>query len=81
MALIWKERLEGYILVLMMDAHGGDNYDKEADHDLRKFIEDAHLVDHFYEKFPEPTRMYTRGKKRLDWILFDPAFMRVIELI
>ena len=57
----------------MMDTNGGDNYDKEQDHDLQKFIEDAHLVDHFDEKFHEPTRTYTRGNKRLDRILFDPA--------
>ena len=65
----------------MMDVNGDDNYDKETDHDLRKFIEDAHLVDHFHEKFPEPTWTYMRGKKRLARILFDPVVVGVIERI
>ena len=71
--LIRKKRLEGYRPVLMMDANGDDNYNKEPDHDLQKFIEDANLVDHFHEKFHEPIRTYTRGNKRLDRILFDPV--------
>jgi len=65
----------------MMDANGDDNYDKEPDHNLQKFTEDTHLVDHFHEKFPEPTWMYTRGKKRLDRILFDPALVGAVERI
>ena len=65
----------------MMATNGDDNYDKEIDHDLWKFIEDAHLVDHFHEKIPEPTQTYTRGKKRLDMILFDPALVEAIECI
>ena len=64
-----------------MATNGDDNYDKEIDHDLWKFIEDAHLVDHFHEKIPEPTQTYTRGKKRLDMILFDPALVEAIECI
>ena len=79
--MIQAKRLEGYRPVLMMDANGDENYDKEMDHDLRKFIEDAHLVDHFHEKFPELTRTYTKGKKRLDWILFDEALVGAIEQI
>ena len=59
----------------MMDANGDGNYDKETDNSLRKFIEDTHLVDHFHEKFPEPTWTYTGGKKRLDMIRFDPALV------
>ena len=65
----------------MIDANGDDDYDEEIDHDLRKFIEHAHLVDHFHEKFHEPTRTYTRGKKRLDRILFDPALVGAMERI
>ena len=76
--LIRAKRPKGYIPVLMMDANEEDNYDKEMDHDLRKFIEDAHLLDHFHGKFPEPTCAYTRGKKRLDWILFDQALVGAI---
>ena len=71
--------MEGYRPVLMMYVNGDDNYDKVMDHNLQKFIEDARLVDHFHEKFPEPTRTYTRGKKRLDRILFDPALVGGIE--
>ena len=81
LVLTQKKRLEGYRQVLMMDANGDDNYDEEIHHDLRKFIEDAHLVDHFHDKFPEPTRSYTRGKKRLDRILFDPALVGAMERI
>ena len=61
--MIRKKRLEGYRPVLIMDVNGGNNYDKELYHDLQKFIEDAHLVDHFHEKFPGSTWTYTRGKK------------------
>ena len=81
LALIWEKRLEGYRPVLMINANGDDDYDEETDHDLRKFIEDAHLVDHFHGKIPEPTRTYTGGKKRLDRILFDPALVGAIERI
>ena len=79
--LIQAKRLEGYRPVLMMDANGDENYDKEMDHDLRKFIEDAHLVGHFHDKFPKPTRTYTKGKKRLDRILFDQALLGNTEQI
>ena len=65
----------------MMDVNGDDNHDKELGHNLRKSMEDSHLVDHFHEEFPEPTRTYTRCKKRLDRILFDPALMGAIERI
>ena len=51
------------------------------DHDLQKFTEDAHLVDHFHGKFPEPTRTYTRDRKRLDQILFGPSLMGAIQRI
>ena len=79
--MIRSKRLGGYIPVLMMDANGDDNYDKEMNHDLRKFIKDAYLVDHFHEKFPKPTHTYTRGKKRSDQIISDPALVGVIERI
>ena len=79
--LIRKKRLEGCRPVQMMDANKDDYCDKEPDHDFRKFVEDAHLVDHFHEKFPEPTWTYTRGKKRLDRILFDPALVGAVERI
>ena len=62
----------------MVDVNGDDNYDKEPDHDLRKFIEDAHFVDHFHEKFPKPTQTYTRDKKQLDTILFGPVLVGAI---
>ena len=81
LALIREKRLEGYKPILMMDANGDDNYEDDIDQDLKQFIEDAHLVDHFHEKFPEPSRTYTRGKKRLDRILFDSALVGAIERI
>ena len=81
LALIREMKLEGYTPILMMDANGDDNFAEEIDHDLRKFIEDTHLVDNFHEKFPEPLRTYTRGKKRLDRILFDPALVGAIKRI
>ena len=46
---------------------------------MLKFIEDAHLVDYYHEKFPESSRTFTYGSKRLDMILFDPALIRAIE--
>jgi len=81
LALIREKRLEGYKPILMMDANGDDNYEDDIDQDLKQFIEDAHLADHFHEKFPEPSRTYTRGKKRLDRILFDSALVGAIECI
>ena len=39
------------------------------------------MVDHFHEKLPEPTQTYTRGKKRLNRILFGPALVGAIERI
>ena len=59
LTLIWEKRLEGYRPILIMDANGDDNFAEEIDHDLRKFIEDAHLVDHFHENFLSP-----RGRTR-----------------
>ena len=79
--MIQAKRLEGYRLVLIMDANGDDNHEKEIDQDLRKFIHDAHLVDYFHEKFPELTRTYMKGKKRLDRIIFDSALVGAIERI
>ena len=81
LGLIQKKKLEGYRPVLMMDANGDDNFDKEPDHELRKFIEDAHLVDHFNGKMPEPNWTYTRDRKRLERILFDSALVGAIEQI
>ena len=49
LALIREKRLEGYRPILMMDTNGDDNCEEEIYHDLREFIEDAHLVDHFYD--------------------------------
>ena len=79
--MIREKRLEGYRPILMMDTNGDDNCEEEIYHDLREFIEDAHLVDHFHEKFPEPSRAYTKGKKRLNRILFGPALVGAIERI
>ena len=65
----------------MMDGNGDENYDKEPDHDMQKFTEDAQLVDHFHEKFPELSWAYTYDSKRLNWIMSDPALVGAIEII
>ena len=79
--LIEQKRKEGFRPIVMMDANGDYNYEKDKDEDLGRFIKEAHLIDHFHEKFPEQIRTYVRGEKRLDYILMDPALVDAVERI
>ena len=83
LSLIDAKRLEGFRPILMMDANGDYTSVKaqDRDKDLESFIRDANLVDHFHEKFPDPTHSYVYGSKRLDYILVDPALVDAIERI
>ena len=80
-ALIETKRQDGFRPVVMMDANGDLNHHKEADGDLRRFVSEAHLVDHFHEKFPAPIRTYIYGTKRLDYIFVDPSLTQAISRI
>ena len=76
--LIQSLRSKGYRPVLMMDANGDYNSATDPDEDLRKFISEANLVDHYYEKFKDSPRTFIRGSKRLDYHLFDPGVVSSI---
>ncbi|KAL7519021.1 hypothetical protein ACHAWF_000213, partial [Thalassiosira exigua] len=65
--LIRAKRAEGYRPVLMMDANGDYLADKDPDLELRQFLEDANLIDPYYEKFGSQARTYLHGSKRLDY--------------
>ena len=83
LSLIEAKRLKGFRPILMMDANGDYTCTKTQDRnkDLKSFIREANLVDHFHEKFPDPIHIYVYGSKRLDYILADPALVEAIERI
>ena len=78
--LIQTKRQEGYRPVLMMDANGDYIWPK-GDQDLRDFITNTGLVDHYKEKFLAPIRTFVRGSKRIDYILVDQGLVNAIEKI
>ncbi|KAL7519229.1 hypothetical protein ACHAWF_000218, partial [Thalassiosira exigua] len=77
--LIREKRAEGYRPVLMMDANGDYLAEKDPDIELRQFLEDANLMDPYYEKFGSQARTYLHGSKRLDYIFIDPALSDAVK--
>jgi len=80
-ALIEEKRREGFRPILMMDANGDCNYEKDKDKDLLEFFQEANLVDVYHKRFPEQINTYMYGKKRLDYIVMDPVFEEAVVRI
>ena len=50
---------------------------------FKNFLDESQLVDYFYEKHPDnlPSSAYARGRKRIDYILFDRALVPAVKKI
>lgn len=77
--LIQEKREKGYRPILMIDANG--DYTSGDDTGLKGFIMDAGLSDPYHDRFPEPTRTYIHGTKRIDYIFMDPALTHSVQRI
>ena len=79
--LIWEERSNGFRPILCMDAN--DDWTDEDGKKFKQFMLDTHLIDHLYEKFGDelPKTTYTRGRRRIDYILFDKALVPAVDRI
>ena len=62
---------------LMMDANVDYQYARNVDKDMQKLIEDAHLVDPFYDKFRISPHTYM-WEKRIDLALVDMSSVSAI---
>ena len=63
----------------MMDVNGDYLAEKDPDIELRQFLEDANLIDPYYEKFGTQARTYLHGSKRLDYIFIDSALSDAVK--
>ncbi len=78
-SLIRTNRDLGFRPILMMDANG--DYQDGKDPHFTTFLTEAGLVDPFFERFEISPPTYVRGKRRLDYILMDPALSRSLVRI
>ena len=81
LTVIRAQRSKGFRPILMMDAHGDYTSEKQRDKDLGRFISEAGLVDPLWEKLGYSPRTYTRGRRRLDYILMDRGLCPSIKAI
>jgi exonuclease III len=81
--LIIKERENGFCPILCMDANE-DWSDPKTGKELKQFMLETSLVDPLYDRFHEDGlthSTYSRGKQRIDFILFDPALESAVKRI
>jgi hypothetical protein len=81
--VIDEERARGFRPIVLMDANE-DWSDPKAGKSLRKFMTDLKLKDPLYDRFNgkglvEST--YSRGRRRIDFMLFDEALVHAIKRI
>ena len=81
--LIIKERENGFRPILCMDANE-DWSDPKTGKELKQFMLETSLIDPLYNRFHDDGlthSTYSRGKQRIDFILFDPALELAVKRI
>ena len=80
--LITTKRAEGFRPILMLDAN--DEWVETGSKSFQQFVSDLNLVDPLYNKFGKDgitQTTYSRGSRRIDFILMDPTIEQAIERV
>ena len=79
-ALVTHKLTEGFRPIIMMDAN--DDWTEKDRKIFQAFISDLHLIDPLHDKYgPQLQATYSRGHRRLDYILVHASIVPAIKRI